>query len=166
MPGLLRGTFPHTNTGPKANKMPYVFTNPPRDTELFTCDKVFVLSPDVIYISFPYLYIVLSFSCEYTLDCAQPIRLKVHKKDDLREMHDYEARRKANLKIADDTIQIVRQLREDIKTMTEQQQANEEKATPLNIVSIVVETSTLNCFPSVYRHKIWRPSLIGSSKQL
>lgn len=46
--GLLRGTFPHTNTGPKANKMPYVFTNPPRDTELFTCDKVFVLSPDVI----------------------------------------------------------------------------------------------------------------------
>ena len=65
-------------------------------------------------------------------------------------MHDYEARRKANLKIADDTIQIVRQLREDIKNMTEQQQANEEKATPLNIVSIVVETSTLNCFPSTY----------------
>lgn len=59
--GLLRGTFPHTNTGPKANKMPYVFTNPPRDTELFTCDKVFVLSPDVIY--FPHLVVVL-FVCE------------------------------------------------------------------------------------------------------
>lgn len=45
--GLLRGTFPHTSTGPKANRMPYVFTNPPKDTELFTCDKVFILSPEV-----------------------------------------------------------------------------------------------------------------------
>lgn len=42
--GILRGVFSNTKSGPKANKMPYVFTNPPKDTELFTCDKVFVLS--------------------------------------------------------------------------------------------------------------------------
>ena len=30
--------------GPKGNKLPYVFTNPPSDTELFSCDRVFVLS--------------------------------------------------------------------------------------------------------------------------
>ena len=51
----------------------------------------------------------------------------MNKKDDLREMHDYEARRKANLKIADDTIQIVRQLRDDVKIMIEKQMATEEK---------------------------------------
>lgn len=42
--GILRGVFNNTKSGPKANKMPYVFTNPPKDTELFSCDKVFVLS--------------------------------------------------------------------------------------------------------------------------
>lgn len=42
--GILRGVFANTKSGPKSNKMPYVFTNPPKDTELFTCDKVFVLS--------------------------------------------------------------------------------------------------------------------------
>lgn len=42
--GILRGVFSNTKSGPKANKMPYVFTNPPKDTELFSCDKVFVLS--------------------------------------------------------------------------------------------------------------------------
>lgn len=42
--GILRGIYSHTKSGPKNNKMPYVFTNPPKDTELFTCDKVFVLS--------------------------------------------------------------------------------------------------------------------------
>lgn len=36
--------FANTKSGPKNNKMPYVFTNPPKDTELFTCDKVFILS--------------------------------------------------------------------------------------------------------------------------
>jgi hypothetical protein len=30
--------------GPKMNKDSYVFTNPPKDTELFSCDKVYVLS--------------------------------------------------------------------------------------------------------------------------
>ena len=47
--GILRGIYSHTKSGPKSNKMPYVFTNPPKDTELFTCDKVFVLSQTVIY---------------------------------------------------------------------------------------------------------------------
>lgn len=42
--GILRGVFSNTKSGPKANKMPYVFTNPPKDTELFSCDKVFILS--------------------------------------------------------------------------------------------------------------------------
>ena len=42
--GLLRGTFAAMSMGPKANKMPYVFTNPDRDSEVFSCDRVFVLS--------------------------------------------------------------------------------------------------------------------------
>lgn len=41
---LYRGLFPGMKVGPKGNKLPYVFTNPPKDTELFSCDKVFVLS--------------------------------------------------------------------------------------------------------------------------
>ena len=41
---LYRGLFPGMKVGPKSNKLPYVFTNPPKDTELFSCDKVFVLS--------------------------------------------------------------------------------------------------------------------------
>jgi hypothetical protein len=46
--GILRGVFNNTKSGPKANKMPYVFTNPPKDTELFSCDKVFVLSQTLV----------------------------------------------------------------------------------------------------------------------
>lgn len=42
--GLLRGTFSNMNMGPKANRMPYVYTNPEKDTELYACDKIFVLS--------------------------------------------------------------------------------------------------------------------------
>jgi hypothetical protein len=42
--GIFRGVFTQMKTGPKANKMSYVFTNPPKDTELFSCDKVFVLA--------------------------------------------------------------------------------------------------------------------------
>jgi hypothetical protein len=33
------------NIGPKQNKSCYVYTNPAKDTELFSCDKVYVLSP-------------------------------------------------------------------------------------------------------------------------
>lgn len=36
-------------------------------------------------------------------------------------MHDYEGRRKSKLKIADDTIQIVRQLREDVQMFGDKQ---------------------------------------------
>lgn len=46
--GLYRGVFPHMKLGPKANKMSYVFTNPAKDTELFSCDRIFVLSPNPI----------------------------------------------------------------------------------------------------------------------
>jgi hypothetical protein len=43
--GILRGVFSNMSSGAKGNKMPYVYTNPHKDTELFTCDRVFVLSP-------------------------------------------------------------------------------------------------------------------------
>lgn len=43
--GLYRGVFPQMKVGPKSNKMSYVFTNPSKETELFSCDKVYVLSP-------------------------------------------------------------------------------------------------------------------------
>jgi hypothetical protein len=36
------------NLGPKSNKAPYVYTNPSKDTELYTCDKVFVVSIEPI----------------------------------------------------------------------------------------------------------------------
>ncbi len=42
--GLLRGVFANMSYGPKANKMPYVYTNPDRESELFACDRAFVLS--------------------------------------------------------------------------------------------------------------------------
>lgn len=42
--GLYRGVIKTMGVGPKQNRMPYVFTNPPKETELFSCDKVFVLS--------------------------------------------------------------------------------------------------------------------------
>jgi hypothetical protein len=42
--GLLRGIFANMNMGPKSNLMPYVYTNPDKDTELYSCDRVFVLS--------------------------------------------------------------------------------------------------------------------------
>ena len=74
------------------------------------------------------------FFIEYFVD--QPIRLKMHKKDDLREMHDYENRRKANLKIADDTIQIVRQLRDEVKGCVEKQSAIEERVSGPDLNSL------------------------------
>jgi hypothetical protein len=46
--GILRGVFANMSMGAKSNKSPYVFTNPPKDTELFMCDRVFVLSQKVL----------------------------------------------------------------------------------------------------------------------
>ena len=46
--GLLRGMLYHMNIGPKSNKMVYVYTNPSDDTEVFSCDRVFVLSPKIL----------------------------------------------------------------------------------------------------------------------
>jgi hypothetical protein len=48
--GLLRGLLYNMNVGPKANKMVYVYTNPCNETEVFSCDRVFVLSPKVLAI--------------------------------------------------------------------------------------------------------------------
>jgi hypothetical protein len=42
--GIYRGIFSNMNIGPKSNRMPYVFTNPSKDTELYSCDRVFVLA--------------------------------------------------------------------------------------------------------------------------
>jgi hypothetical protein len=42
--GILRGILANLRVGPKANYLPYVFTNPPADTEIYACDKIFVLS--------------------------------------------------------------------------------------------------------------------------
>ena len=41
---IYRGTLPSMKAGPQGNKMPYVVTNPHQDIELFSCDKLFVLS--------------------------------------------------------------------------------------------------------------------------
>lgn len=49
--GILRGTFSHLNIGGKSNKVPYVFTNPDKGVELFSCDRIFVLSTSPIQIS-------------------------------------------------------------------------------------------------------------------
>lgn len=46
--GLYRGVFPQMKVGPKSNKLSYVFTNPSKETELFSCDRVFVLSPNPV----------------------------------------------------------------------------------------------------------------------
>jgi hypothetical protein len=46
--GLLRGMLYNMNIGPKSNKMPYVYTNPSKSTEVYTCDRVFVLSQRVL----------------------------------------------------------------------------------------------------------------------
>lgn len=48
--GVLRGTFAGMSVGPKANRAPYVYTNPDKDVELFKCDKIFVLSPKPLQI--------------------------------------------------------------------------------------------------------------------
>ncbi|RYH23443.1 hypothetical protein EON65_17820, partial [archaeon] len=42
--GILRGTFSILSLGPMSNRLPYVFANPPKEAEVFSCDKVFVLS--------------------------------------------------------------------------------------------------------------------------
>jgi len=49
--GLYRGVFSHMKIGPKHNKSCYCFCNPAKDTELFSCDKVFVLSPRPLILS-------------------------------------------------------------------------------------------------------------------
>ena len=49
--GLYRGIFPHMQIGPKQNKSSYCYCNPTKDTELFSCDKVFVLSPKPLLVS-------------------------------------------------------------------------------------------------------------------
>ncbi len=49
--GLLRGTMVRdgeATLGPKLNKMPFVYTNPDKDSEIYYCDRVFVLSTQPI----------------------------------------------------------------------------------------------------------------------
>ena len=42
--GLLRGTLLDMNVGHQQNRSPYVYTNPKKNTIVYKCDKVFVLS--------------------------------------------------------------------------------------------------------------------------
>lgn len=42
--GLYRGVNKHINIGRRMNRVPYVFTNPPKHTEIFNGDKVFILA--------------------------------------------------------------------------------------------------------------------------
>jgi hypothetical protein len=46
--GLLRGTIANLAMGPKANRMPFVYTNPDKDCEVYSCDRVFVLSMEAL----------------------------------------------------------------------------------------------------------------------
>ncbi len=46
--GLLRGLIHKSDIGPKANSMVYVYTNPNVNTEVYSCDRVFVLSQTVL----------------------------------------------------------------------------------------------------------------------
>jgi len=57
--GLLRGTMPKTSIGPRFNRFPYVFTNPDKSTELYDCDKVFVLSPTPVHKNDPAVSFIL-----------------------------------------------------------------------------------------------------------
>lgn len=51
--GLLRGLLYGLTVGPKGNHTPYVFTNPSKNTEVYSCDRVFVLSQKLISMSKP-----------------------------------------------------------------------------------------------------------------
>jgi ribosomal protein L15 len=87
--GILRGVFSNTKSGPKANIMPYVFTNPPKDTELFSCDKIFILS-------------------------QSPIKITRVNKDDSKELNLYSGIR-TKKKTAEDVLNVMSILKDDIK---------------------------------------------------
>jgi len=95
--GILRGVFSHTKSGPKSNKMPYVFTNPPKDTELFTCDKVFILS-------------------------QTPVGINRVMKDETKEMQMYSNLR-SRKKTAEDIMGVVGDLREEVRRSEDRVQA-------------------------------------------
>jgi potassium large conductance calcium-activated channel subfamily M alpha protein 1 len=70
--GVLRGVFAHMNLGPRGNKLPYVFTNPSHDIELFSCDRIFVLSqkPPRSAIDLNYVKVYITHIHIYTYICA------------------------------------------------------------------------------------------------
>eukprot|EP01039_Chlorochromonas_danica_P014515 gene14515-16960_t len=95
--GILRGVFSNTKSGPKANKMPYVFTNPPKDTELFSCDKVFVLSQN-------------------------PVKLR-GAKEETKENATITSQMRQRQKTADDIVHILNDLTEQLRRQKEDQDA-------------------------------------------
>jgi hypothetical protein len=99
--GILRGVFAHTKSGPKANKMPYVYTNPPKDTELFSCDKIFVLS-------------------------QTPVKITRVTKDETRELQIYTNLR-SKRKTAEDILNVVNTLRQDMKAYQDKVTQREEQ---------------------------------------
>lgn len=47
--GLYRGIIPHINKGVRQNRLSYVYTNPEESSEIFPCDRVFVLSTKPLF---------------------------------------------------------------------------------------------------------------------
>lgn len=125
--GILRGVFSNTKSGPKANKMPYVFTNPPKDTELFSCDKVFVLSQN-------------------------PVKLR-GAKEETKENATITSQMRQRQKTADDIVHILNDLTEQLRRQKEDQDAQlaaqvamlqEQMHTQMqNMMSLVEQTTVL-----------------------
>lgn len=81
---ILRGTFTHLKLGPLGNKMPYVFTNPNYDSELFSCDKIFVLSQNPLTLTKLQTFIQTSNDIkEYEEKARSKIQLEI--KDEFHE---------------------------------------------------------------------------------
>lgn len=104
--GILRGVFSDTKYGPKANRMPYVFTNPDKDTELFNCDRVFILS-------------------------QTPVKISRIVKDEVKELQIY-ANIRAKKKTTEDVLDAVNLLREELNVFKAGQIEMEKKIQTLS----------------------------------
>ena len=114
--GLLRGVFKNMSVGPKANKMPYVFTNPHKDTELYLCDRVFVLSQKVLNNS--------------KLSTKEVFENFMHATQSDKNQHQ---RRRTNASMRGDDMQSVDGIREEFEDVTTSQRALERSMTNLSV---------------------------------
>lgn len=121
--GIFRGVYSHLKMGPKSNKACYVFTNPPRDTELFSCDKVFVLSQ---------------------LPPQNQSRVHIRDQSTKESIFYDNIRRRRNL--AEDTANSIGILRDDVALMMQNQQAFEAKLTEDMNDRFIKLTSSIEAF--------------------